>query len=315
MAKIASNVWVERYRPKHIKDMVLPKDFMKFFKNIIDNCGDEGIPNLLLSSPTPGTGKSSISFAIVNDLNADFLYINNSSENSVDVLRSQIAGFASTMSFNGGKKIVILDEVDGSTPQFQRALRAFIEEYDKSCRFILTCNNIGRIIEPLRQGRTMVFDFDMGKYKDELVPKITERIKGILKHEGVEFVDDVIEKIVLKTFPSLRKAIAFCQQYVQIHGKIDEDAIPKDLDKELIETFIGGDKPNVTATRAFIENEGMSATEVFHTLFTSFVPHEKCIKKAQATILLAEYEYRSTVSADPALQIAACLIELVGCMK
>lgn len=315
MAKIASNIWVERYRPKHVKDMVLPKDFMKFFKDLVDNCSEDGIPNVLLSSPTAGTGKTSLAKAMVTDLNADSLYINASSENSIDVLRSQIAGFASTMSFNGGKKIVILDEADGLTPQFQKALRAFIEEFDKSCRFIITCNNIGKIIEPLRQGRTMVFDFDMGKYKKELIPKIEARLKGILQHEGVEFTDNAVSAIVNKTFPSIRKAISFSQQYVQIHGKIDDDAVPKDLNKELIETFIGGDKPNVTATRAFIENEGMSSTEVFHCLFTDFVPNEKCVKKAQATILLAEYEYRSMFSADPALQIAACLIELVGCMK
>ena len=178
MAKISSNVWVERYRPKRVKDMVLPKDFMTFFKKLVDENSEDGIPNILLSSPTPGTGKTSIAKAIVNDLEADYIYINASSENSIDVLRNQIAGFATTMSFNGSRKIVILDEADGLTPQFQKALRAFIEEFDKTCRFILTCNNIGKIIDPLRQGRTMVFDFDMGKYKEELIPKICARIKG-----------------------------------------------------------------------------------------------------------------------------------------
>ena len=98
MAKISSNIWVERYRPKHVKDMVLPKDFMKFFKDLAENCGEEGIPNVLLSSPTPGTGKTTLAKAMVADLNADHPYINASSENSIDVLRSQIAGFASTNS-------------------------------------------------------------------------------------------------------------------------------------------------------------------------------------------------------------------------
>ena len=275
MSKISSNVWVERYRPKHVKDMILPKDFMTFFKKLVDENSEDGIPNILLSSPTPGTGKTSIAKAIVADLEADYIYINASSENSIDVLRNQIAGFATTMSFNGSRKIVILDEADGLTPQFQKALRAFIEEFDKTCRFILTCNNIGKIIDPLRQGRTMVFDFDMGKYKEELIPKICARIKGILQHESVEYTDEAVQKVVEKTFPSIRKAIAFCQQYVKIHGKLDENAVPKDNDVELVKIFCGGPKPNVTGTMAYMENEGLSPTEVFHILWKTFVPSDK----------------------------------------
>lgn len=123
---IASGLWVEKYRPKSVAGLVLPKDFMKFFKKIVE---DGDIPNLLLSSPTPGTGKTSIAKAIVADLNADYIYLNASSENSIDVIRNQIAGFAQTMSFNQGKKIVILDEADGLTRQFQQALRAYMEEF------------------------------------------------------------------------------------------------------------------------------------------------------------------------------------------
>lgn len=311
MAKIVSNIWCEKYRPKRVKDMVLPKDFMTFFKKLVDENAEDGIPNILLSSPTPGTGKTSIAKAIVADLEADYIYINASSENSIDVLRNQIAGFATTMSFNGSRKIVILDEADGLTPQFQKALRAFIEEFDKTCRFILTCNNIGKIIDPLRQGRTMVFDFDMGKYKEELIPKICARVKGILQHEGVEFTDEAVQKVVEKTFPSIRKAIAFCQQYVKIHGKLDENAVPKDNDVELVKIFCGGPKPNVTGTMAYMENEGLSPTEVFHILWKTFVPSDKCINKRQATLTIGDYEAQSMISADPPLQVECCLLRLL----
>lgn len=309
---IASGLWVEKYRPKSVAGLVLPKDFMKFFKKIVE---DGDIPNLLLSSPTPGTGKTSIAKAIVADLNADYIYLNASSENSIDVIRNQIAGFAQTMSFNQGKKIVILDEADGLTRQFQQALRAYMEEFQSNCRFILTCNRIGQIIEPLKQGRTMVFDFDMAKYRAELEPQIVARVKGILKHENIEFVDGIVEKIVNRTFPSIRKAISFVQQYAETHGSIDENAVPKDLAKDLVEKFAydPAGKPNVSATRLYIEQEGLSAAEVYHALFEKFVPDERCVKKAQATILLADYEYRTSQSADPSLQMAACLMELAGC--
>ena len=124
---------------------------------------------------------------MVHDLGAEYIYINASSENSIDVIRNQIAEFAQTMSFSGGQKVVILDEADGLTPQFQKALRAFIEEYQANCRFILTCNYLGKIIPALRQGRTQVFDFNMAKFKDELLPTIIKRITGILKFEKIEF--------------------------------------------------------------------------------------------------------------------------------
>lgn len=312
MASIASGLWVEKYRPKSVKTLVLPKEFMKFFKKIVE---DGDIPNLLLSSPTPGTGKTSIAKAIVADLGADYIYLNASSENSIDVIRTQIAGFAQTMSFTEGKKIVILDEADGLTKQFQQALRAYMEEFQANCRFILTCNRPGQIIEPLKQGRTMVFDFDMAKYKDELLPQIVHRVEGILKNEKVNYSEGIVQRIVERTFPSIRKAISFCQQYVETHGCLDENAVPKDLASDLVKIFAfdPANKPNVSATRAFIEQEGISAGEVYHALFENFVPSERCVKKAQATILLADYEYRTTQSADPSLQVAACLMELAGC--
>lgn len=312
MASIASGLWVERYRPKSVSALVLPNDFKKFFKKIVE---DGDIPNLLLSSPTPGTGKTSIAKAIVNDLEADYIYLNASSENSIDVIRTQIAGFAQTMSFTSGKKIVILDEADGLTRQFQQALRAYMEEFQSNCRFILTCNRIGQIIEPLKQGRTMVFDFDMSKYKSELAPQIVRRLQGILKNEGVEYAEGICEKIVERTFPSVRKAISFAQQYVETHGVLDENAVPKDLSSDLVKIFAYDpkEKPNVSATRLYIEQEGISAAEVYHAMFDKFVPDVRCVKKAQATILLAEYEYRTTQSADPSLQVAACLLELAGC--
>jgi len=309
MASINSGLWVEKYRPKSVAHLVLPNDFKKFFRKVL---ADEEIPNLLLHSPTAGTGKTSIAKAIVNDLEADYIYINASSENSIDTLRNQIAGFATTMSFTGKKKIVILDEADGLTPQFQKALRAYMEEFSANCRFILTCNFLEKIIEPLRQGRTMVFDFDMAKYRDELFPQVVARIEGILKMEKIEFNHEGILKIVDKTYPSIRKAISFVQQYAETHGVVDENAVPKDHGLDLAK-FLLEAKPNVTAARAFIENEGLSYTDVFHGLFRHFVP--ACAAPAQATITLAAYESQAGTSADPTLQIAACLYEMCKFVK
>ena len=228
-------------------------------------------------------------------MDAEYIYINASSENSIDVIRNQISEFAQTMSFTGSKKIVILDEADGLTPQFQKALRAFMEEFQSNCRFILTCNYIAKIIPALRQGRTMEFDFNMAKFKDELVPKITTRIEGILKFEKIEYDKEILPKVVTAFFPSVRQVIATLQQYAETHGKIDAGILTH---KDVGDTFI--------------EQQGMYYTDVFHTLFETFVP--KCTKKANAITTLAEYEYRCGFSTDPTLQIAACIIELFACI-
>lgn len=304
-----SSLWIEKYRPKSVAHLVLPNDFRNFFKKIMKN-GE--IPNLLLASPTAGTGKSSIAKAIVNDLQADYIYINASAERSIDILRDQIAGFAQTMSFSGKLKIVILDEADGLTPDFQKALRSYMEEFSSNCRFILTCNFLNKIIKPLQQGRTMVLDFDMGKYREELIPQIINRLSGILKNENVPFEEEGVKKIVEKTFPSIRKAISFTQQYAETHGAIDNNAVPADRGTEIVK-FLLEPKPNVTGARSFIENEGLSYTEVFHSLFKHFVP--ACSSPAQATILLAGYESQAGTSSDPSLQIAACLYELCKFIK
>lgn len=309
MSTVNCSLWVEKYRPKSVAHLVLPSDFRRFFKKVL---AEKEIPNLLLFSPTPGTGKTAISKAIVNDLQADYLYINASSENSIDTLRNQIAGFAQTMSFTGQKKIVILDEADGLTPQFQKALRAYMEEFSANCRFILTCNFLEKIIQPLQQGRTMVFDFDMSKYKDDLMPQIVNRIEGILKMENVPFVHEAVVTIAEKTFPSIRKAISFVQQYAETHGTIDEAAVPKDLGLDLVK-FLLETKPNITGARAFIENEGLSYSDVFHSLFKYFAPVSS--SPANVTIILADYEAQCGISADPTLQIAACLYKMCQFIK
>lgn len=310
MAKIDSTLWVERYRPTSVTEMVLPKEFMKFFNKIIK---DGEIPNLLLSSPCAGTGKTSLAKAIIHDLQADYIYINASCENSIDVIRTTIADFAQTMSFTGGTKIVILDEADGLTPQFQKALRGFIEEFESNCRFIITCNYLSKIIEPLRQGRTMCFDFNMAKYKSELIPQIAARLEGILQVEEIEYDKEILPQLAEKFFPSIRECIATLQQYANTHGKIDTGIISyQDVGNELTNLLL---ERKLTAARAYVEQQGMSYTDVFKNLFDNFVTNVECIKKGPAIVLLADYEYRCAFSSDPSLQIAACMYELFGTLK
>ena len=136
-------LWVETYRPKVIDDCILPENIKKTFKEFVEK-GE--IPNLLLSGP-PGIGKTTVAKALCNELDLDYLLINGSEESGIDTLRNKIKHFASTVSLQGGYKVVILDEADYLNPQStQPALRGFIEEFSSNCRFILTCNFKNRII-------------------------------------------------------------------------------------------------------------------------------------------------------------------------
>ena len=172
-------LWVEKYRPVNISTCVLPSETKKIFIDFVNN---REIPNLLLCG-TAGVGKTTVARALCNELGADFILINGSEERNIDTLRVKIKQFASTVSLQGGPKIVILDEADYLNPQStQPALRGFIEEFSKNCRFIFTCNYKNRIISPLHS-RCSVVDFTIeANQKPQIANQIFQRILRILRN-------------------------------------------------------------------------------------------------------------------------------------
>lgn len=307
------SLWVEKWRPDHVKDLVMPKAFHTYFEKIVKS---GNVPNLLLYSSTPGTGKTTIAKAIVNDLNADCFYVNASSEGRIDMLREGIQEFAQTKSFNKKMKIVILDEFDGTSLQFQSALRAFIEEYSNACRFILTANYISKVIPALQEGRTAVWDFNMSKkeYREEINAGMFNRLAGILKYEKVEFDENVLKQLIEAHSPSMRKLLAILQKYYEAYGKIDSDIIKfKSLGNDLA-TLIKNHK--YTEARNFCSSNGYSPQDVYKNLFENLIPMiESKSNRGQAIVLLADYEYRTAMSSQPELQLAACFYELMGLMN
>jgi len=152
-------LWVEKWRPRTISDCILPAELKNTFQEFVNQ---DNIPNMLLSG-TAGTGKTTIARALCEELGCDYIVINGSEESGIDVLRTKIKDFASTVSLAGKIKVVILDEADYLNPNStQPALRGFIEEFSKNCRFIFTCNYKNRIIPPLHS-RTTVIDFKLNK--------------------------------------------------------------------------------------------------------------------------------------------------------
>lgn len=309
MKKLASTIWTEKFRPQKINDMLLPPDFTKFFKTCIES-GE--IPNLLLESSTPGSGKTSIAKAICTELNADYLYLNISVENSIDTLRTLIKQFASNKSFNKKPKIVIMDEFDFATPNLQGGLRAFIEQFHSTCRFILTCNYVAKIIPALREGRMMEFNFNMQdiKYVTDMKPKIVKRLSSILDFEKVEYDNTAINNLVDAHFPNIRKMISLLQKCFKLNGRIDDDIFKlSEVDNELYDLILA---KKFTDARAYVVQHSYSYIDLYSKLLTNLVPLLPKEVRGQNIITIAEYEYRTAFSSDPSLQFAACLIEIIS---
>ena len=210
-------LWVEKYRPNKVDDCILPSKLKSTFQEFVD-AGH--IPNLILSG-SAGTGKTTIAKAMVEQIGSTWMIINGSEESGIDVLRTKIKNFASTVSLEGGRKYIILDEADYLNPQStQPALRGFMEEFHKNCGFILTCNYKNRLIPPL-QSRCSNIDFQVKNgERVKLAQAFFERVKEILGNEGVQFEPKAIAELINSYFPDWRRVLNELQRYSS-SGQID----------------------------------------------------------------------------------------------
>jgi DNA polymerase III delta prime subunit len=276
---------------------------------------EKEIPNLLFFSSSPGCGKTTAAKALANDIKSDFIYTNMSLDNGIDMLRNRISKFATSYSMfgenEGGKKICILDEFDGSTPALQSAMRGFMEEFQDSCRFILTCNYITKIIEPLKS-RCQQIDFNMTNINSqkELKPIIVNRLCGILKNEKIEYQQETIAKLVDIFFPDIRRMINILQQYSKTNGIIDVGVF--DLEKVDIEFYQMVLNKKLTDARRYIIERNYNPDELFRQLFENFVPMLEKPKQAQVILVISEYLFRNSFVIDKEINFTACLIEIMS---
>lgn len=307
-----SAVWESKFRPKSVKDIILPMDYRNFFNRVLNASASM---NLILAG-YPGTGKSTLARAMANDLDAEYLFINASDENGIDTIRERVTSFASSMAFNDKPKLVILDEADGLTPQGQEALRSYIDKFQDNCRFILTCNYIGKIIEPLKEegGRMMVFDFDLKKpeYQKEIKEQIFRRMVGILKFMKIPYEEPPILDLINKKYPSIRSVITALQKYSMMKGKIDAGLVTYvNIGTELAEKIFAR---KLGEARAYISENGLSPEDVFTFMMDNVIPDKRLKNPGDAILNIAQYQYQCGLSSDPSIQIAACIVSLFGCM-
>jgi len=305
-------LWVEEYRPKTIDDCILPQSLKTLFTSFVQK-GE--LSNILLSGP-PGIGKTTVAKALCDQLNCDWVMINGSEEGGIDVLRSKIKNFASTVSLSGGKKVVILDEADYLNPQStQPALRGFIEEFHKNCRFILTCNFKNRLIDPLHS-RFSTIEFRINpKDKPKLASKLFERAVYILKEQNVDFEEPVLAELIKKHFPDFRKLINELQRY-SVSGKIDA-GILVNISDENLKTLLSHLKgKDFTEMRKWVvHNLDNDPVKIFRKIYDSMYEHLQSATIPHAVLIIADYQYKSAFVADQEVNLVACLTELMSQVK
>ena len=301
-------LWVEKYRPKTIDECILPKGLNKTFREFVDN---NEIPNLLLSG-TSGIGKTTIARALCEQLNADYILVNGSEDRNIDTLRFKIRDFASSVSLSGGRKVVILDEADYINPQStQPALRGFIEEFSKNCRFIFTCNFANRIISPLHS-RCSVIEFKIPKQETpEVARNFMVRVQNILEQEGVEYDPKVIVELITKYIPDWRRVLNELQRY-SAGGTIDVGILSSSADIHIDEVLDCIKTKNFTKLRKWVVNNMDNDPHVvFRKVYDRLDDVLTPAGVSQAVVIIAEYGYKSAFVVDQEINTVACLTEIL----
>lgn len=302
-------LWVEKYRPKKIDDTILPQSLKDTFNAIVTK-GD--LPNMLFTG-TAGLGKTTVARALCNSLDLDHIVINGSEEGNIETLRGKIKQFASTVSLQGGYKVVILDEADYLNPQStQPALRGFIEEFSNNCRFILTCNFKNRIIEPLHS-RCGVYEFNTTK-KDlaQLAAQFMKRMKFILEEEGVSYEEMAIADLIMKFAPDWRRVINECQRY-SLSGFIDS-GVTKNLTNDNYDGLMKLLKEkDFKKMRSWVANNiDTDASVIFRAVYDRATSKVKAESLPQLILILADYQYKNSFVADHELNVVACMTEIMA---
>jgi len=301
-------LWVEKYRPRSISQTVLPAELLQVFSKFVE---DRFVPNLLLCGRA-GIGKTTVARALLEELGCDYIIINGSLNGNIDTLRNDIKTFASSVSLSGGRKYVILDEADYLNPNStQPALRNFMEEFSKNCGFILTCNFKNRIIEPLHS-RCSVIEFKLSKEDRPLLANdFFKRARNILEQEGVTFDVKAVAGVITKYFPDFRRTLNELQRYAAT-GAIDAGILANKKEETFKELFEYIKAKNFTSVRKWVgENSDVDTAVFFRTLYDLLSEQLKPSSIPQLVLTLADYQYKAAFVADPEINLAACLAEIM----
>ena len=308
-----NQLFTEKYRPKNLEELILPERVMSKFK--------DGLVQNMLFAGSPGTGKTSTAKAIVQQFKLPYLYINASTDTSVEVIRTRITDFCSTMSIMdapGMFKVVILDEVDGVSDQFFKALRATMETFASNSRFIATCNYINKLPDPILS-RFEVIDFDFDKQEEtELTKKYIKRVYEICGKEDMTIEKPALVEFVKRNFPDLRSTLNKLQGY-KTQGTINITAedVKKfnSVYKDVFELIFNETDP-AKNYQTLVGNYANRVDDVLQTLgaeFIEYIQQEKgqYIKHIpQVIITVAKHQAQRVHVIDPVITMLSCVYEI-----
>lgn len=313
-----NQLFTEKYRPKNLEELILPDAVMNKFK-------DGLVQNMLLAG-SPGTGKTSTAKAIVNQFQLPYLYINASTDTSVDVIRTRITDFCSTVSIMdtpGSFKVVILDEVDGVSDQFFKALRATMETFASNSRFIATCNYINKLPDPILS-RFEVINFDFDKEEEtELTKKYIRRVYDICKQEEMTIEKDALVEFVRRNFPDLRSTLNKLQGFkTQGTNNITAGDVKRfnSVYKDVFELVFNETDP-AKNYQLLVSNYSNRVDDILQSLgeeFVEYIQQEQLqsVKHIpQIIISVAKHQQQRVHVIDPVITMLSCVYEIQGIIR
>lgn len=311
MNEIDNIFWVEKYRPIKIEDCILPKRLKSTFEGIRDK---QQMINMLLSGSS-GTGKTTLAKALCKELDVDWIVINASAHNGIDMIRNTIVDFASTISLGGNGKCVILDEADNLTLDAQKAFRSYIEEFSSNCNFILTCNYPNKLIDAIHS-RCMNIEISVKKEeKAQLAMNFFKRVTYILDKEHIEYDNKVVSELIKHYFPDFRRVINELQRY-SMTGVIDT-GILANIKKTDLNTLIEAIKAKnfVNARQWVADNVDNGVDLIFGKLYTTMYDQLEPSCIGQIIYTLNEYQFKNHFVVDRSLNLTSLIIELFNQCK
>jgi DNA polymerase III delta prime subunit len=302
-------VWVEKYRPRTIDECILPSDLKDTLKSLI--LKSKSMPNLLFTG-TAGVGKTSAAKAMINEMGADSIVINASKDRNIDTLRTKIQDYASTVSFDDGRKFVILDEADFLNAQStQPALRNFMEEYASNCGFILTCNHENKIMEALKS-RVATVHFHIKKEDQKtMLRQALERFSEILNNEKVVFDQKVLFQHIRNFYPDLRKALNELQFYINKNNTVDTGLLAISTGKEIDDLLALLKDRDFANMRKWVAENDVNMENLVESLFNKGSKVFSPEKIPMMVLILARYDYQNAFVGNKEINIVAMLTEIM----